>query len=316
METRASHVLIGTLLLLMVGALFGFVIWLARYDKGANRAYDIYFRGSVTGLAEGAAVRFQGVPIGLVNKISLVPDDPGVVRVRVNVKEDAPILRGATATLESQGLTGVAFVQIEGGFRGQPMIVPEPGQSVPVIPSRPSAFQSLFDNAPQLVEQATIAVNRLGILLNEKNRASIGNSLASVDRITAGLAKKTPQLEQSIDNLNTTLVELRGAASSIDALAKSAQGPVAEKLPALLDDTRTVMKNADSTVRNLELLLAAGKPGVESLSNTSVPELNRLITDLRNLSRSLQGTAERLEAGGAAGLLSGDKLPEYEPHAK
>ncbi len=316
METRASHVLIGTFLLLLVGALFGFVIWLARFDRGTSEDYDIIFRGSVTGLAEGAPVRFQGVPIGQVRKIALMPDDPGAVRVRARVNEDAPILRGATATLELQGLTGVAFVQIEGGFRGQPRIVAEPGQDVPVIPSRPSAFQSLFQNAPQLVEQATVAVNRLGILLNESNRKNFSETISNINTLTGGLAKKTPQLEQSIDGLNATMAELKAAANSIDTLAKSANGPVGEQLPALLSDTRTVMKNADGAIKDLQGLLKSGEPAMAGLSDTTVPELNKLMGDLRALTRSLQTTAEKLESGGAGSLLGGDKLPEYEPSAK
>jgi phospholipid/cholesterol/gamma-HCH transport system substrate-binding protein len=316
METRASHVLIGTFLLLLVGALFGFVIWLARFDRGASQEYDIFFRGSVTGLAEGAPVRFRGVPIGQVRKIALMPDDPGVVRVRALVNDDAPILRGATATLELQGLTGVAFVQIEGGFRGQPRIMPEPGQSVAVIPSRPSAFQSLFQNAPQLIEQATVAVNRLGILLNESNRKNFAQTLANINTVTGGLAKKTPQLEKTIDSLTTTMDELRTAASSIDTLAKSANGPVSQQLPKLLDETRMVMQGADDAIKDLKTMLKSGQPAVAGLSETTVPEMNKLMAELRALTRSLQSTAERLESGGASSLLSGDNVPEYEPSAK
>jgi phospholipid/cholesterol/gamma-HCH transport system substrate-binding protein len=315
-ETRASHVLIGTFLLLLVGAMFGFVIWLARFDRGAAQEFDIFFRGSVTGLAEGAPVRFQGVPIGQVRKIALMPDDPGVVRVRARVNDDAPILRGATATLELQGLTGVAFVQIEGGFRGQPRILPEPGQEVAVIPSRPSAFQSLFQNAPQLVEQATVAVNRLGILLNETNRKNFGQTLTNINTLTAGLAKKTPQLEASIDGLNSTMAELKIAAGSIDALAKSASDPVANQLPKLLDETRMVMQGAESVMKDLRTTLKSGQPAVASLSDTTVPELNKLMTNLQALTRSLQATAEKLESGGATSLLSGEAVPEYEPSAK
>jgi phospholipid/cholesterol/gamma-HCH transport system substrate-binding protein len=315
-ETRASHVLIGTFLLLMVGALFGFVIWLARFDRSAAQEYDIFFRGSVTGLAEGAPVRFQGVPIGQVRKIALVTDDPGVVRVRALVDDDVPILRGATATLELQGLTGVAFVQIEGGFRGQPKILPEAGQDVAIIPSRPSAFQSLFQNAPQLVEQATVAVNRLGILLNETNRNNIAQTLSNFNKLSGGLAKKTPQLEQSIDSLNATMAELKTAAGSIDTLAKSARGPIADQLPKLLDETRMVMQGADMVMRDLKTTLKSGQPAVASLSDTTVPELNKLMTDLRALTRSLQVTAEKIEGGGAASLLGGDNLPEYQTSAK
>lgn len=316
METRASHVLIGTCLLLLAGALFGFVVWLARVDRAAHKPYDIFFRGSVTGLANGAPVRFAGVPIGQVRTIALVPEDPGVVRVRIQINDDVPILRGTRATLEVQGLTGVAFVQLEGGFRGQPEIQLEAGQEVPVIPSRPSAFQSLFENAPQLIEQATVAVNRLGILLNENNRTNVAETLAHINAITGGIARKTPEIERTIDTLNATLAEIKTTAQTVNALAQSAKDPLNHEMPALLHDAHAVVKNADQTLVELRHLLKSGQPGLAHLSETTAPELTRLLMDLRTLTRSLQTTADRLDNKGAAGLLTGEKVPIYDQKSK
>jgi phospholipid/cholesterol/gamma-HCH transport system substrate-binding protein len=313
METRANHVLIGSFMLLMIGVLFGFIIWLARADRGTDKEYDIFFRGAVTGLDEGGVVRFNGVPVGLVKRIALVPDDPGQVRVRVGLRSDVPVLRGATAILDVQGFTGIAFVQIEGGFAGQPPIVATGDQPVPVIPARPSAIQSLFLNAPQLLEQATVAVTRIGMLLNEPNRKAIGNTLANVDTLTTGIARRTPELERTVVELEGAVKDLRAAAQALNDLAQSTQATVEGDLPAVLGQTRQLLQRTDTMVSNLDKVLVSAQPGVEQFSDTTVPEANRLILELRQLTRSLKTLAEKLETDGGAALFGGAKVPDYEP---
>jgi phospholipid/cholesterol/gamma-HCH transport system substrate-binding protein len=65
METRASYLLVGTFVLLLIGGTLGFFIWLLGEDSGGGRVrYDVIYEGSVTGLREGSAVRMNGVKVG------------------------------------------------------------------------------------------------------------------------------------------------------------------------------------------------------------------------------------------------------------
>src|SRR4051794_19697240 len=106
METRGSHVLVGSFVLVMLALVFVAVIWLGRGELAREQVfYDIYFTGSVTGLNTGAPVRFSGVQIGRVDAIDI---DPGnIERVRVTIQVDRPdvIRADAVASLELQGVT-------------------------------------------------------------------------------------------------------------------------------------------------------------------------------------------------------------------
>jgi phospholipid/cholesterol/gamma-HCH transport system substrate-binding protein len=315
METRASHVLIGTFMLLMVAALFGFIVWLARLDQSSSKEYDIFFSGGVTGLSNGAAVQFNGVPIGQVKKIALVKNDPGLVRVRIRVDDETPILQGTTAILDSQGLTGISFVQLKGGYRGQPPIEKKEGQDVPVIPAQPSALMSLFTNAPQVLEQASVAITRIGQLLNEDNRKNIGATLKNLNTVSAGIANRTPDIERAIASLDGTMAELRSTSQAVRALAETTNQTMSAELPGTMQDIRGVAKRMQQTADNLDAAVSDTRPGLASFSDTTVPELNRLIVDLRSLSRSLQTTSEKFE-GGLGPALFGNKVSEYEPATK
>jgi phospholipid/cholesterol/gamma-HCH transport system substrate-binding protein len=311
-ETRASHILIGTFMLLMVAAVFAFVIWLSRSGGGSTKEYDVYFRESVAGLAVGGVVRFNGVPVGQVRRIALVPDDPGRVRVRVRIDEEVPILEGSVATMEAQGLTGVAFLQIEGGFQGAEPIKSKPGEPVPVIPARKSAISSLFVNAPQLLEQATVAVTRIGMLLNEENRTNISRTIANVETVTGGISRRTPEIERMITDLSATAAELKTTLASVDALAKSSQALVDGDAKAMIVEFRTLASRSQSLVSELDGMVKENRPGVAQFTESALPELSRLIIDLRQLSRSLNRVAEKFETSPADALLGGSKVPEYE----
>ena len=125
METRSNHVLVGTVVLLLLAGLLLFTVWLAGLSNKASKCFDIYFSQGVGGLNKGSSVSFSGVPVGEIKQISLLPDRPEFVWVRIDV--DAGGL--GVADLEQQRLLeleaaiagpgrGVAAVFAQLGPRG------------------------------------------------------------------------------------------------------------------------------------------------------------------------------------------------------
>src|SRR6478736_2949599 len=84
---------------LLVGTLL-FIVWLAGLSNKATKCYDIYFAQGVGGLNTGSNVSFSGVPVGQVKKISLLPNRPEFVWVRVEVEEQTPVLQGTSAAIK------------------------------------------------------------------------------------------------------------------------------------------------------------------------------------------------------------------------
>src|SRR5215469_4240839 len=111
----------------VVIGIFVAIVWLTRLQfEKEGKIYDIHFAGSVSGLNDGAPVRYKGVPIGRVVRISLDPDNVERIRVRIVVDTGTPIKQDAVASLEAQGITGLAYVEISGGSNASPVVeVPE-----------------------------------------------------------------------------------------------------------------------------------------------------------------------------------------------
>src|SRR3546814_100270 len=144
METRSNHILVGGVVLALIVAVLGFIIWLSQVSGEDNKEYDIFFKQAVDGLAKGSAVSYNGVPVGQIESINLDPRTPQFVRVRIAVREEVPILEGTTATIEGVGFTGVSQIQLDPAPAGAPPISGEGPYGVPVIPTKPGALGALL----------------------------------------------------------------------------------------------------------------------------------------------------------------------------
>ncbi|MGD8327021.1 MAG: MlaD family protein [Sphingomonadales bacterium] len=312
METRAHHLLIGTFVLILIGLTVGFAIWLAKLDIDRDvKLYDIFFTEAVSGLSVGNSVRFNGVPVGEVKRIELDPEDPSRVRVRVEIASAVPLKEDSVALLEAVGFTGVAFVQIEGGSaRSQPLTKRE-GEEYAVIPSRPSAIQEVFEGAPDLLNQATIAVSRLSLLLNEENRAEVSGILKNVNKLTGSFSDRTEEMENIILNLNETIAQFREAAQTINRLSATTEGVIDEDLRSTLQEAQRTFSTVEALAVDLRGVVAENRNNLRQFTGSALPEATRLIADIRALAASLSAVAERLEERPAE-LIFPEKVPEYE----
>ena len=121
MEIRASYLLVGAVVLALVAGLAAFSVWLVKADiDREGDLYQIAFAGSVTGLQQGSQVRYRGVPVGRVADIRIDPEHVESVLVTVEIERGTPIRQDTVASLEMQGITGIAFVQLRGGTQDEP----------------------------------------------------------------------------------------------------------------------------------------------------------------------------------------------------
>lgn len=312
METRANHVWVGVVTLLLLAALAAFIIWLARFGEGRQYEYDIFFKQSVDGLAKGTGVSYAGVPAGQITDIELWAKDPSFVRVRVAVDEKIPILQGTTATIQGS-FTGVSNIQLNGGVRGAPRIT-EPGPNgVPVIPTKAGGLGALLNNAPLLLERLTTLTERLTLLLSDENQASITKILANTDRLTGSLASASPQVERTLAELQITLRQATTTLATFEKVGNSANTLLGEDGTSLAAQLRQTLKSAQGAVDELKGTLGDARPAARQLSETTLPAAEATLRDLRATTRALRNVTEKIEDQGAGSLLGGPKLPEYKP---
>jgi phospholipid/cholesterol/gamma-HCH transport system substrate-binding protein len=312
METRSNHVLVGTVVLgiVVVGLLF--VVWLAQIGGGHQNKYDIFFPNSVEGLAKGSAVAFSGVPVGKIDEIRLLPDNPSNVRVRISVDDSTPILQGTTASIAGVGFTGVSQVNLRGAIKGAPPIAELGPFGVPVIPVKPGGLGALLASAPQLLDKLTTLTDRLGTLLDNRNQNSIRHILANIDTVSSALATRGGDIQQTMRNANRAIAQAGDAAEKIGRLADSGNRLLDEQERPLAAQLQQTVAAARHSAEQIDDMVTKAKPGVLQLTTQTAPEVDRLVRDLSEMADALTQTASRLNSAGAGGVLGGGKLPDYK----
>lgn len=319
METRSNQVLVGSVVLVLLAAIIAAAFWFSRISDGQDRLFDIYFKQSVNGLAKGSGVSFAGVPSGQVKMIELWNRDPSFVHVRIAIKDNVPILQGTTATIQGVGFTGVSEIQLDGAVKGAPPITcPERDpqsqcpDGVPVIPTKPGALGELLNNAPQLLERLSTLTERLTELLNDRNQASFGNILSNLDSLSGDLARRGPEIAATLAESRITLQKAGVAIEQIGNLADTSGKLLDEQGRPLIADLRETVRAAKGSLQSLQATLDEAQPGARSFSQQTMPEINALVRDLREMSRSVRSISERLDQQGAGGLVGTQRLPDYK----
>jgi phospholipid/cholesterol/gamma-HCH transport system substrate-binding protein len=188
METRAPFIIVGAFVLAAIGAVFGFVYWLHNTaGTGARTVHHVQFDGSVSGLLVGAAVLFNGIPVGEVTNLGLTAGNPRQVNATIAVASDTPVHADTKVGLDFQGLTGVPVIALEGGK--------EVGASTAsqTLVADPTAGESM-------TQAARNALARVDSVLAE-NAEPLKSTIANLKIFTEGLAKNTGGLDSIVAGL-------------------------------------------------------------------------------------------------------------------
>lgn len=321
MERRASYLLVGGFVLLLLAAMFGFGLWIARTALERDvLAYRIYFTGSVTGLQEGSPVRYRGVRVGVVEAIRIDPTNVERVEVTVALPRDVPVKADAVARLEPQGITGQAFVQITGGTQAAPELRPDE-DGYRVIASRPSSISEVVERAPELLGNLIRLTEQAQGLLTPDNLAAISDSLANVRRLSGALALMSEEGAGTLARADALLAELTGtvdrlgseaegvlksARRSIDTVGREAER-TADRLGGTAEGAGKLVDTLNRAAGRLDQILAENRQPIRDFTGTGLYEISQLVSELRDLATNLSRLAVRIERNPTDFLLGGSR---------
>ncbi len=296
METKVSFTIVGAFVLILSAAIIAGVLWLGsgkRYRAVYDR-YDVYMTESVAGLNPNAPVRYRGVEVGAVREIALDPVSPERVRLMVEIVRGTPVREDSIAVLSSQGLTGIAYIDLTGGSRDAQPLRAKAGERYPVIRSEPSRISQLYSGATTLLarlEQSSVSMNAL---LDDENRQSIKRSLADIERITHMLAERQDVIDRGVVGAARTLENTAAVSAELAEVVGRIRDS-ADAVERMANEVARAGASARSAMESAERAVDLTSGELRDFGSQSLPELGRLVADTRELTASLTRIVERLE---------------------
>jgi phospholipid/cholesterol/gamma-HCH transport system substrate-binding protein len=288
METRANYALIGVFTLAVIAAAFGFVLWFSGAEKpGGRTAYKIIFTGSISGLSDGGVVLFNGVRVGAVTKIDLVPQDPSRVFALIEVDAKVPVRTDTKARLEYTGFTGVASVALTGGALDAPPLPTSPQQPGVIVADR-SDFQDLVEAARRIAIQASDFFTKTNRLIDD-NSASITASVKNAEKFSDALAANSDGLKDFMGAVADVGKSIKPLTAKLDALAGDADNVVKGEVAAAAKSIKKAADDLDSRTKeiaaNINRFSGSGLRQYEALAvdgRKTLEQFNQAVRSLEN----------------------------------
>jgi phospholipid/cholesterol/gamma-HCH transport system substrate-binding protein len=291
MERDAKYAAVAAFALLAVAATVGFVLWYSGHsDHRQYVRYEIYFDGSVSGLSRGSPVRYLGVDVGRVTRLSLERDNPGRVKAVVEVDSQAPVSGATQARLGLLGLTGLLFIDLQKNPAADPARPLAKGTEFPVIPSRPGDIEAFLAKLPDLLAHVAGVTERLELLFADKNLEAIAESLQNVKVASRDLPAVTHQAAALAGELRTTATEVTALTASL----RETVGTTGPKLDATLAGMSSAVDKLGRTADSLDRIVTGNEATLAQFAGSGVTDLQQLIGDLRETSEEMRELARSL----------------------
>ena len=310
METKAQHTIVGSFVLVLITALFLFVMWISGVDfKKDNHIYLINFTGSVTGLRVGESVRFHGIPIGAIKKIAPLEEDPQIIQVQVNIDNTSLIREDSVAAIEPQGLTGFTYVQIDGGSRLSPLLQVQPGKDYPIIASRPSRIEEFFKSAPKIMSNLSDLSARINHIFSDA-------SLTDLTTITHNIAQISDDFKNGPASLSAFVKDMKKTLYTFNKTVESVQtriDPLSDEVLITLQNLRVTSQKLQQSVDVMHSLLVDTRPQLKEFIATGLPDITGLVNETQQTIERINHILLEFERGPAQ-LLSKTSQQGYTPH--
>ena len=296
----------GAFILVLGAALIAGALWLVSGGSFQTK-YDFYLAmvdESVAGLNLNAPVKYSGVDVGKVQGIKLDPMNPERVQLTFAIVRGTPIKVDTVAVLKTQGLTGIAYVELSGGARDSPLLTATVEGQYPVIRTKPSLSARLENVLTTVLEKLDKTSSNIDALLSNENREAFKSALADIAIVARTIAAKKNTIDSGINS----------AARTFDNSARlTAQlGPVVDRIGRGADAVEKLGNDAALASTNASNAVTAVGSDVQKFTTSTLTEVQRVLAEISVLTASLRRLSEQTQRDPGS-LLRGRSPPLEGP---
>lgn len=288
MENRA-HALVAGLFTLFLGAGVLFAIWWLSGKREDTRELLLVTQRSVAGLNPQAQVRFRGVRCGKVQEINLDPLDAKTIVVRVSVRRDIPITQATTAEIRPQGITGLAYIELQDSGSGAPPLAEGAVGDLPRIALKPSPVELVSDDLTSTLANVRVLTSRIAQVVSDENLKKLSTTLGNVESASGNVAEGAAQLPQIAVSLRQTLSPEN-----------------VERINRMIADLERTGRNTGPLVADLRALVNSSRGAVDMIESFTsatatevqqdfLPRVANMLSDMVAGTKAFSRAAEKLE---------------------
>lgn len=295
MENKSHALAAGIFVLVASALLAALAVWLTR-DQGEYHLYEISTSEIVSGLQPQAPVRYRGVDVGKVAAIGFDPQKRGNVLVRLQVDEAAPMTQATFAQLNFQGVTGLAFVQLDDGGKAAPPLAHNDDQP-PRIPLKPSLFGKLAERGEVIIDQVEKVTVQLNKLLADDNQKRIAIALEGAAQATQNVAALSARMQVVLDaQLGPERVNVPALVKEATATMKSLQASSDKAGQAVDEVARTArrLNEKDGPIDRLAEGTQALSAAADAFNAATLPRINQATEETSRAVRRLSRAANAI----------------------
>lgn len=279
MENKSHALIAGLFTLVLLTATVLGALWLNR-DRTRTVPYEIATRLTIPGLNTEATVRYRGLNVGRVSDILFDPQAPGQILIRIRVREDTPVTRSTFSVLGYQGVTGIAYVDLNDDG-SNPVRISSSAQNMARIEMRPSLLNTLEERGMAVLAQAEELTRRINGLLSETNQQEIMQAFGNISSAANALEKIPRQMQPTLSRLPALAGEAQQAVRSFNQLSRDLSG-MSANLQAPGGAIDRIGKTADEVA------------GVaDRFERDLLPLTHEIRATMRVFNRTLEGINER-----------------------
>jgi phospholipid/cholesterol/gamma-HCH transport system substrate-binding protein len=285
MENK-SHAFWAGLFAIGLTVAIGLAVFWFNLDRAVRVPYDLISRSNVTGLTTDAAVRYRGLDVGKVQSMHFDPKHPGQIVIRILVDKNAPITRSTFGTLALQGVTGLAFVQLDDTGSDLTRVMSS-AKHVAQLPMRPGLLEQLQERGGVLLNELESVATRADAMLSPEVQTQLIATAASLQHTADAVTKLAQQAGPTATQLPGALLQLQRTLASANALLTNLNAP-SGKLYSNLDRLGSAADRAGLAITQMDASLQSMSARVEY---ETLPRVNALADDLDGAARSIDRAA-------------------------
>tara|TARA_B100000989_G_scaffold298818_1_gene290172 strand:- start:4016 stop:4942 length:927 start_codon:yes stop_codon:yes gene_type:complete len=301
-ESRVNYTIVGFFVILALAAAFVIAVWLS-VGLG-QKDYDyflVYSNESVSGLSVKSPVKYNGVNVGFVESIGLRKKHPEEVKLVLAVEKDVPVSLDTRAILNTQGLTGIGYMELKGGKPDSPKIPLLKGEKYPIIKTSPSLMFRLDQALDKLTSNVSDISQGLERILSQENAEHLTESLENIQSITDNLQKNNERFDQILADTQTTMDNTATASKKLPALMTSID-KTAQSFQDLSHKLSTASTKLDSTMTNVDV-------AVKTVNDQLLPPAVNAVSDFGAVMLNLKGVSQQLDENPSVLIRGREPLP-------